>query len=194
MDHLDIEEVLHAWITAACQNNIPHTKWGSLSATSILTKIYFLKERVLWEQIGKGNKCSENYFKEFWGKLEFRTQRGFPSATPLLTKMLFFIDKVFLKYYNKISQSLYIVTNCCHKRYVYFPLPPLVQGRGFLRCAQIWLFFLLLTVFYHIQMYFTFNEHLCYNEQHDNIYSSLWLKYIDSKALHWSIDLIVGVP
>ena len=59
--------------------------------------------------------------------------------TPLLTKMFSFIDKVFLKYYDKISQFLYIVTNCCHKRYVYFPLPPLVQGRGFLRCAQIWL-------------------------------------------------------
>ena len=140
--HLYIEEVLHAWITAACQNNIPHTKWGSLSATSILTKIYFLKERVLWEQIGKGKKFSENYFKEFWAKLEFAHRGGFPSATPLLTKMLSFIDKVFLKYYNKISQSLYIVTNCCHKRYVYFPLPPLVQGRGFLRCAQIWLFLL----------------------------------------------------
>ena len=34
------------------------TKMGFLSATSLKTKIYFLKERVLWEQIDKGKKCS----------------------------------------------------------------------------------------------------------------------------------------
>ena len=29
---------------------------------------------------------------------------------------------------------------CCHKRSVYLLTTPLVQGRGCLRCAQIWLF------------------------------------------------------
>ena len=38
---------------------------GFQSATSLLTKIYFLKERVLREQIDKGKNRSEIFFTEF---------------------------------------------------------------------------------------------------------------------------------
>ena len=60
------------------------------------------------------------------------------SATPLLAKILFFIDEVFVKYYNKISPFLYIVTNCCHKTNAYFSTPP--SGTGpwvFALCANL---------------------------------------------------------
>ena len=85
------------------------TKRGFLSATSLLTKIYFRKERVLKEQIDKGKKCSENQILN-------------------INLILFFIDEVFVKYYNEISPFLYIVTNCCHKTNAYFCTPP--SGTG----------------------------------------------------------------
>ena len=69
----------------------------------------------------------------FEHKFNSAHRAGFMSATPLLAKISFFIDEVFMKCCNKIGPFLYIVTNYCHKMNAYFPTPPLVQGRGFLR-------------------------------------------------------------
>ena len=83
------EVVVHARSRAACQNKIPHKKGGSCLQLHLYKNLIFSKKK--WS----GNKLIKEghiLIRKIWIP---HIERGFPSATSLLTKIYFLMEGVF---------------------------------------------------------------------------------------------------